>query len=65
MTQYMNKAAVDSWVDAGNTVKSRLKEIFRENGMAAETVDAWTNQIIRNTFETAPEPQSELPREVA
>ncbi|QFI70650.1 hypothetical protein EKH55_5776 (plasmid) [Sinorhizobium alkalisoli] len=46
-------------------MKSRLKEIFRENGMAAETVDAWTNQIIRNTFETAPEPQSELPREVA
>ncbi|KQQ38790.1 hypothetical protein ASG19_07205 [Rhizobium sp. Leaf306] len=58
MTQYLNRAAVSSWVDASASVQARLEKIFQDSGLDDGTVDAWTNDIIRNTFETVPEPHS-------
>lgn len=58
MTQYMNRAAVKSWVDASDVIKRKLENIFVDSGLPAETVDTWTNDIIRNTFEKIPEPHS-------
>lgn len=61
MSGYMNMAAVDSWIEAGAAVKARLEQIFAESGQPHGTVDKWTKDIVRSTFETAPSHASPLP----
>lgn len=61
MSGYMNRAAADSWIAAGPAVKARLEQIFAESGMSAGTVDRWTTDILRNTYEPAPASASQLP----
>jgi hypothetical protein len=60
MSGYMNRAAADSWIEAGPAVKARLEQIFAASGLPAGTVDRWTDDIVRNSFESAPAPASPL-----
>lgn len=61
MSGYMNRTAADSWIEAGPAVKARLEQIFAESGQPHGTVDRWTKDIVRNTFETAPSHASPIP----
>lgn len=61
MSGYMNRAAVDSWINAGPAVKARLEQIFADSGMPDGTVERWTGDIVRNSFEAAPASASPLP----
>ncbi|MNU27279.1 hypothetical protein D3C71_156650 [compost metagenome] len=61
MSGYMNRAAADSWIEAGPSIKARLEQIFAESGQPLGTVDRWTKDIVRNTCETAPSHASPLP----
>jgi hypothetical protein len=54
MSGYMNRAAADSWIEAGPAVKARLEQVFAASGLPAGTVDRWTADIVRNSFEIAP-----------
>jgi hypothetical protein len=60
MSGYMNRAAADSWIEAGPAVKARLVQIFSASGLPVGTVDRWTDDIVRNSFEIAPASASPL-----
>jgi hypothetical protein len=60
MSGYMNRAAADSWIEAGTAVKARLEQIFAASGLPAGTVDRWTDDIVRSSFEIAPASASPL-----
>jgi hypothetical protein len=61
MSGHMNRAAVDSWINAGPAVKARLEQLFADSGMPAGTVGRWTSDIVRNSFEAALASASPLP----
>lgn len=61
MSGNMNRAAADSWIEAAPAIKARLEQIFAASGLPNGTVDRWTKDIVRNTFETAPSHASSLP----
>jgi hypothetical protein len=51
MAMYMNRAAVDSWIETGKAVQAELVRRFEGAGLDTALIDVWTDEMIANSFE--------------